>query len=457
VRPIGQAQPLSTATVLALAAASIPLGAMQVALTVHLPRYFTSHMGLSLTTVGAAFALVRAIDIPLDPLLGLAMDRTRTRFGRYRVWAVAGVPVMMLALYFLLHPPVTVGTAFLVVALLVMFLGNSALFLSQLAWASSLAPNYQQRSRVFAAIIWLGVLGSLSVLVVPVAMQQLGYSDAAGVEAMVWFVIVAAPLSVLLMVTRTPERIAPDHVATFTLTDYGRTLLRPNVLRLMASDFCIQLGPGWMAALYLFYFTSLRGFDHGQANLLLLIYIAAGVVGAPATAWLAQRLNKHRALMVCTTTFSVFLLFLPFLPKGSFLVVVPMMLIAGAAFSGFLVSLRALTADVADEIRLETGRDWTSLLFAMANATTKLATAGAIFLTFRVLSEVGFDPRPGAANTAAALRGLEYAFLGGPIIFVMLGGLCFVGYKLDHARHAEIRRQLEERDLQHGGAVTDRP
>jgi Na+/melibiose symporter-like transporter len=74
-----------------------------------------------------------------------------------------------------------------------------------------------------------------------------------------------------------------------------------------------------------------------------------------------------------------------------------------------------------------------------------------------VLSEVGFDPHEGAANTAYALHGLEIAFLSGPIVFVMLGGLCFVGYKLDQVRHADIRRQLEARDLQHGGAFPEPP
>jgi Na+/melibiose symporter-like transporter len=60
-------------------------------------------------------------------------------------------------------------------------------------------------------------------------------------------------------------------------------------------------------------------------------------------------------------------------------------------------------------------------------------------------------------NTAYALKGLEIAFLAGPIVFVMLGGLCFVGYRLDQVRHADIRRQLEARDLQHGGAFPEPP
>jgi Na+/melibiose symporter-like transporter len=451
------ARPLSLPAVLAFAATGLPIGALQLALTVHLPRYFASHMGLSLAAVGGAFALVRAIDIPLDPILGLMMDRTRSRFGRYRLWAAGGPLVMIAALHVLMHPPGLVGQAFLVSVLLMMFLGYSAMYLAQQAWAASLARSYQQRSRIFATIIWLSILGSVSVLLVPVVMEKLGYSDAEGVEAMIWFVIVAAPVTTLLMIARTPERIAPDHVHQFSLRDYGRLLARPNVLRLVASDLCIQLGPGWMAALYLFYFTTKRGFAPGQANLLLLVYIAAGFVGAPATAWLAARLNKHRALIVCTTAYSLCLMGVPFLPDGNFLAAVPLMLAAGAAFAGFLVSLRSLTADIADEIRLETGREWTGLIFALTNATTKLATAAAIFLTFGVLSEVGFDPHEGAANTAYALHGLEIAFLSGPIVFVMLGGLCFVGYKLDQVRHADIRRQLEARDLQHGGAFPEPP
>lgn len=447
----GPARALSTPGLLAFAAAALPIGALQLALTVQLPRYFASHMGLSLAVVGAAFALVRAIDIPLDPLLGLAMDRTRSRFGRYRLWAIGGPPVMMAALYVLMHPPGAVGEAFLIAVLLVMYLGYSAMYLAQLAWATSLAPTYQERSRIFAAIIWLSVLGSVAVLLVPVVMNGLGYSDAQGVEAMIWFVIIAAPLTTLMMVARTPERIAPDHTAHFALRDYARLATQPNVVRLIASDFFIQLGPGWMAALYLFYFTTKRGFDAGQANLLLLVYVAAGFVGAPAVAWLAARLNKHRALIVCTTSYSLCLMGVPFLPYGNLPAAIPLMLVAGAGFAGFLVSLRALTADIADEIRLETGREWTGLIFALTNATTKLATAMAIFLTFGVLSEVGFDPKVGAVNTAYALRGLEIAFLAGPIVFVMIGGLCFVGYKLDHVRHAEIRRELEARDRAHGG------
>jgi Na+/melibiose symporter-like transporter len=443
--------PLSAPALLAFAAPSIAITALQLALTVHLPRYFASHMGMSLVAVGSAFALVRAIDIPLDPLLGLMMDRTRSRLGRYRPWALGGAPVLMAALVILIHPPAPLGEPGLVAVLFLLFLGYSALYLSQLAWAGALAADYQQRSRIFAAITGLGVTGAVAVLLIPVVMNRLGRSDADGVEAMLWFVIAATPACAILMALRTPERIAPDHAPRHALADYAALLGRPNVLRLLAADLCIQLGPGWMAALYLYDFTLVRGFTTAQANLLLLIYIAAGFAGAPAVSALAAAINKHRALMACTSLFSLCLIATPLIPKAGFLPAALLMFAAGAAFAGFTVMLRALAADIADEVRLERGRESMGLIFALTNATTKLAVACALFLTFHVLAYVGFDAREGAENTARALLGLELAFLAGPIVFVLAGGLCFLGYRLDSVRHSEIRRQLDARDLIRAG------
>lgn len=59
---------------------------------------------------------------------------------------------------------------------------------------------------------------------------------------------------------------------------------------------------------------------------------------------------------------------------------------------------------------------------------------------------VGYDAKEGATNTPQQILGLEMAYIIGPIVFVMLAGACFIGYKLDSATHAEIRRKLDERD-----------
>ncbi len=59
----------------AFSTAGLPVGALIVSLAVYLPHYYTSTLGLPLAVVGGAFALVRLIDICLDPILGVIMDR----------------------------------------------------------------------------------------------------------------------------------------------------------------------------------------------------------------------------------------------------------------------------------------------------------------------------------------------------------------------------------------------
>jgi Na+/melibiose symporter-like transporter len=101
-----------------------------------------------------------------------------------------------------------------------------------------------------------------------------------------------------------------------------------------------------------------------------------------------------------------------------------------------------MVADVGDAIRLEKGKNRISLLYAMITTTQKLATALSIGFSFTVLGWLGYQAQEGATNTPAAILGLQLVYILGPIVFVMIGGACFIGYKLDGQRHAEIRRGL---------------
>ena len=437
---------LSLSATLAFAAISLPLAALGISVGVQLPPYFASQLGVSLAVVGGAFGLVRLLDIWLDPVIGLGMDRTRTRFGRYRVWMVAGAPMLIAAVYMLYNAPEGATMVYLVIWLLAMYLGQSIMGLSHSAWAAVLAKSYEQRSQIFGVLTAVGVIGSLTALAIPILLEQGGVKDINPIQAIGWFVIAMIPITLLIVVIPTPETVSKDDGGRFTLADYAKLFSRGNVLRILAADLFVTLGPGWMAALYMFFFTSTRGFSPTGASLLLMVYIVAGFVGAPLTAALANRISKHRALMLTTTLYSIGLTLLLVLPKGSFVAFVPAMAIEGALAAGFGVMIRAITADVGDELRLEGGREQIGLLYALTAATSKLAGAFSIFLTFNVLALVGYDAKAGATNTPEQVLGLELAFIIGPIIFVMLAGACFFGYKLDAAAHAEIRRQLDERD-----------
>ncbi len=439
---------LSLPLVLAFAATSLPLAAIAIAIGVYLPPYFASNLGVPLTVVGGAFALIRLIDIPLDPLLGWAMDKTRTRWGRYRMWTLAGAPVVMLSIYMLFMAPHGVGLAYIMTWLLVMYLGTSMLTLSHAAWGATLAPSYNERARIFGIMAAVGVAGSATVLLMPQIVKLLGFDEEVlGVQGMGWFILGLTPVAVLAVIWRTPERVAPEvHGHQFRLREYWSLIARPTMARIMLADLVLALGPGWMSALYIFFFTDSRGFTTSQASLLLLVYVLAGFLGAPLMARLAMKISKHRAVMVATTGYSLLLVTLMIFPKGNFALFLIPLFGCGFLAAGFTVLLRAMTADVADEVRLDQGKERSGLLYAMTTLTNKVAGAISISLTFAVIARFGYQAERGAVNTPEAIQSLEIAYLSGPILFVMLGGLCMVGYKLGPERTAEIRRQLDDRD-----------
>ncbi|HEY1449081.1 MAG TPA: MFS transporter [Caulobacteraceae bacterium] len=441
-----------------LVAFSLPgfsIGALAVALTVYLPHYYAAHYGLALAAVGAAFAVIRFGDMFLDPLIGVAMDRTHTRFGRYKVWLAAGAPVLMLAVYMLFSPPGAVSLPYLAGWLLVYYLGFSLIVLSHSSWASVIASKYHERSRVFGVIQLVSILGAALVLVLPVVLaKRNGASGAHDVAAMGWFIIIAAPIGVALAVLCTRETIVPDLKSEkFGLRDYWEMITRPDMRRIIIADFCLALGPGWMSSLYLFYFHDARGFTVAAASSLLFIYIASGVLGAAGLSALAQRLGKHRTLQIASTGYSLGLIGVGFLPRGDYAVAAVLMFVLGFLAAGFPLLDRAMVADVGDAIRLEKGKQRTGLLYAMISTTQKLAGSTSIGLSYVLLGLIGYQAKDGATNVPAAIHGMELVYIVVPIVFVMLGGACFIGYRLDSRRHADIRDQLDAREA----ALTEAP
>ena len=445
---------MSLPAILIYALGTMPTWGLGLAIQVYLSPYFASHLGVPLTVIAGAFAIVRVLDFFIDPLLGLTMDRTRTRLGRYRLWQIIGAPILMLAVYQLFMAPLGIGEAYLVGWLLVLYLGMSILDLSRSAWNATLATQYHERSRLFGIATAVGVMGGVAVLLVPIAGARFLPAGASSVPLMGWFILALTPLAIGVAATLTPERVSIDlHTDHFPLRDYWALVRRPALIRLVLAQVSVSLGPNWMSAMYLFFFTASRGFTAAQASSLLLVYIFAGVLGAPATGYLARRIGKHRALMVTTTAFSLGLSTAMLFPRGNVLAVLPMMLWCGFMGSGFNLMIGAMAADFGDEIRLDQGKERISLIYAALSFANKAAGAISIILTYSALAMVGYRPAEGAVNTPAAIHGLEAIFLIGPIFFVMLGGACFIGWRLDARRHADIRQRLDARDARIAAAM----
>jgi Na+/melibiose symporter-like transporter len=105
-----------------------------------------------------------------------------------------------------------------------------------------------------------------------------------------------------------------------------------------------------------------------------------------------------------------------------------------------------MMADAADEVRLETSADRTGVLLALLISSWKLGGALSVGIGFIALDFIGYQAKLGAANTPAALNGLQLLFILSPTILSLIAAFFTWGYPLTATRHGEIREALEARD-----------
>jgi len=436
--PLSRLLPFSTG--------SIPAYLLIAMTGVYLPAFYAGKMGVSLTVVGATIGLLRLADLGLDLALGWAMDKTKTPIGRYRPWYIAGLPVLWLAVWKVFNPPEGVDTTYLFVWYILLYVAYSMLVLGHSAWAASISRDYHDRSRVFGWILGMAVTASATLQALPLITQnRIRPADPAAMPTIGWIIAVASTIFVLITAFSAPETsIAVAKKERIALKDYFAVFTNPSMVRIVLADLFLILGPGASAPIYVFFFHGVKLFDLGSVSLLLIPYTASGILGSPFWARVAQRIGKHRTVQLAGLGYAVTQTILMLVPAGLFWPTALSMFTVGFCGSAFVVLIRAMVADVADELRLQTGQERSGVLYALVTLTQKLGSSLAVTIIYPILDMVGFNPKPGAHNTPEALQGLSMSYVFAPIILVVVGSACFIGYKLTAERQSEIRKALDE-------------
>jgi Na+/melibiose symporter-like transporter len=442
---------------LAFSLGSIPAYMLITMTSVYLPPFYAGKMGVSLTAIGATIGLLRLADLGLDVALGWLMDKTRTPVGRYRPWFLAGLPVLWLSIYKVFNPPPNPDTTYLFAWYILLYVAYSMLVLGHSAWAATISGKYHERSRMFGWMLGVGVAGSSFLGLLPkLTHGKLTPADPASIPTIGWIILAVSTVVVIVAFLAARERATPVAAKDRnTLKDYFAVITNPSMFRLVAADLFLILGPGASAPIYLFFFHEAKGFTPADVGILLIPYGASGIIAAPVWARIAQRFGKHRTVQAAGLCYAIFQTILMLVPAKLFWPTFASMFSVGFCAAAFIVLIRAMVADVADELRLTTGQERSGVLYALVTLTQKLGSSLAVTIIYPILDMVGFVAKPGYHNTPAAIRGLEMCYVFAPIILVVIGSACLIGYKLDAKRQGEIRSALEELEARNYAASTE--
>jgi len=125
---------------------------------------------------------------------------------------------------------------------------------------------------------------------------------------------------------------------------------------------------------------------------------------------------------------------------------VPGMFFAGFVVSCFTFLIRAMVADISDEVRLDIGKDRSALLYGLITSTSKVGSTLSVGITYGILAAFGFQAKEGVTNSGVALDALVACYVVVPVLTMFVGAAALWGYRLDQNSHDGIREQLATRD-----------
>lgn len=428
--------------------AALPMALIQMPISVYLPAYYATHTHLGLGVLGAVFSLTPLAAIGVEISIGVAVVRTRTRFGRYRPWLIVGALTVAVAGYAAFFPSPHASAWWLAVVQTALLVGYSTNLVILNAWGTVVAPDYDERSRLYAWQQFMIVAVTVLTLVLGIVLARRYPDDGQQpiVHAVGWALVVLAPLSAVWATLRIGERVEEKVVdAKIPWAVYRALLSTPNFVRVVVAGACTSAAPSVAGVVYFFFITRSRGFSEEQGGLLLLVYMICGLAGALACGRLAQKFGKHRTLasmaVVNVATQLAFLL----VPKASMLVGLPVVALAGIVANSFPNLTSSMVADVADEIEYATGEDQTAVIYSLMSSAMKIGAAVSIGMVLPVLDLIGFNPELHAQNTSKAIHGLEACYVGGPVVLLLIAVVALRNYRLDAKQHAQLRRLLASR------------
>ncbi|KEZ79283.1 MFS transporter [Salinisphaera hydrothermalis] len=423
----------------------LPLAALGLPLTVFLPPFYSQMPGLNTGIVGILIFAARLFDVITDPLIGTMSDRTPARFGRRRPYIAVGTPILMLAAWFLFVPGERASAAYLLIWSMTAYLGWTLIYLPYTTMGAELSSDYDERTRITAWREGFFVLGTMAAIVLPAGVGKLAGGQAAGLEAIAMFLLVALPVAVGLFLWRVPEPGgAPSHVPW---ADSVRLLAANQPFRRLVTAYLLNgAANGLPAALFLFFVQSVLGASQATAGIFLAIYFLSAVAGLPVWFRIGRRWSKHRLWCASMAFVAGVFVFTITLSDNtySYAAYTLICILGGSCLGVDQAAAASIQADVVDEDTAAGGDGRAGLYFGLWGMATKLAFAVALGIAYPVLWLAGFDA--GQPNDATALWTLAALYGLLPVVIKIGVIILMWDFPLDRSRHAELQRTIGRRN-----------
>lgn len=417
--------------------------------------FLTDIKGVAPAFVGTLFLVARIFDAINDPIMGLIVDNTRSKFGKFRPWIMLGTVLNSIILVFLYWNSSLTGTAYATYIAVLYILWGMTYTIEDIPYWSMVPalsddPNERDQissiPRFFASLAWL-VVGSGGFAIV----GFLGKGDSSS-----GFAKMAMAIAVLFIIASTITCLnckeaheTPKSTEKISVKKMLNILIKNDqVLVVLGIAAFFNLGYQLENSFATFYFKYVTGSWDGT-----LFSVYTGVAGIAQMATLAffpavsAKIGRPAAYLTAALSqligFAALLLSGFFFPSSIILVGICSAVINIGI--GFMLALVTVSlADVVDYGEYKLGTRNESIVFSTQTFVVKLAGAVSGFISGIGLTIIGYVAD--TEQTAGTQMGMRVLMIVIPAIFAIVTYLIYkFKYKLRGEFYDKMRAELDSR------------
>lgn len=360
--------------------------------------YLTNVISIDVGVAGVLLFISKLYDMAINPIVGVASDRTRSRLGRRRPYLAVGGILAALAVLLMFNIPASLSeTLRIVVVLAVMLLYSTSytLFIVPfLAMPGEMTLGYDERSKLMAMRNVFASTGLFMAMVVAPALIALPGEQTNA------FRILGVVMSIFVGVTMLTAFFATAGAPLVETGERKRATLKESLsalwsnrpfLALLGAKFFGVVGTVVSSGGSLFFITQVMQQSPRWASAYGLAVIGANVLSMPFWLWVSKRLTKKITLIIATL--GVGLMNMSWLlasPAEGIEFFVLRGLLSGVAAGGVLVTLFAMLPDTMEYDRERFGLRREGLFAGVFALSEKLAYTTVALLIASILASAGF-------------------------------------------------------------------
>ena len=415
--------------------------------------YYTDVVGLTAGEAAGIVGFVKFWDAFADIFAGRMVDRTMTRWGKFRPFILwFSLPLLLINLLCFAVPEFSshgarVAWGYVTYALLGSFYSLVNIPFGSLAGAMTQDPA--ERSKLAGArMVGSGVTIVLLAVVLAPRLKSASNLHATFLITAAAFVLVGMALFMTTFVTT--KEVVRREVARVSLKQTLQTVTKNGPLaRLCCSSLMYLIGQNIVGAIVIFYARDYLGGTASLLSLVTIITTGAVLYVGPFGPWITKILGKKRGFMLACvgTLIGALIVFLaktntPFAMVGLFII--------GACMGLLNTMTWALEADTVEYGEWKTHIRAEGATYAAFSFTRKCGQAVGASLVGVALAYYGYvsatngKPKPQPQST---LDGIHVTTAVLPAAFFLAALLIMWSYPLTEKRFAEIMEQIRARRI----------